>query len=207
MDRIKGRELGSKYLWAIFLVAGMVGFLLAWSAFPHDRETPSLVQYLILIAIFMMFIAGISFFPNRFRLRYLLLTAPFVVYLGYLAPRMTYLGLQGQFGVFYTLEFYFLYPGMIMAICLAYRLGGGSPGRCLKIGLTGIILLFSGFLDLMWFVSNQLDYAKNVGSIPHIQVIIGHIPNLTELIVFILVHFAIIAAIHCLPLDRWMKTE
>lgn len=207
MDRTKGRGSVSKYLWLIFLVIGVVGFLATWFSFPHDRETPSLAQYLILIIIFTIFLLSIGFFPNRFRLRYLLLLVPFIAYLGYLAPRMTYLGLQGQFDIFYTLEFYFLYPGLIMAVCLAYRLGGGSPGRCLKIGLSGILLLFSGFLDLMWFVSNRLDYAKNVGTIPHIQVIIGHVPSLTELVVFILVHFGIIAAINCLPLDKWMKTE
>lgn len=203
----KNGEHFSKYLWLIFLFIGAVSFLLVWFTFQHQRETYSLIQYLIQIVIFIILILSISFFPNQFRLRYLLLTIPLIIYLGYLAPKMTYLAIQGQIGMFYTLEFTFLYPGLIMAICLAYRLGGGSPGRCVKTGLSGIILLFSGFLDWMWFVTNQLDYAKNVGTIPHIQVIIGHIPSLTELIIFVMVHFLIIIGINCMPLDKWMRTE
>jgi hypothetical protein len=195
----------SKYRWLIFLFIGAISFLLTWLTFPQQREEHSLIQYVIQIAIFVIILLGISFFPNRFRFRYLLLSIPFVIYLSFFAPRMTYLALERELGVFYTLEFTFLYPGIVMAICLAYRMGGGSPGNCLKTGLNGIVLLFSGFLDLMWFVVNQIDYTKNVDTIPHIQTIIGHVPSFTELIIFIIIHVIIIVFINCLPLDKWMS--
>ncbi len=206
MDQLKHGHGFSKYLWLFFLAIGAVGFFLSWVAFPHHREKATLIQYVIQIILFIIFLLAVSLFPNKMKSRYLLLTVPFIIYLGFFSPKMTYLACQGKMDPYYSLEFNFLYPGFIMAICLAYRLGGGSPGKCLKTGLNGMILIFSGFLDLMWFVTNRLDYAKTVGTIPHIQVIIGHVPSLNELIVFMAIHFILLIIINCLPFDQWMNS-
>jgi uncharacterized membrane protein YsdA (DUF1294 family) len=205
MSNTKNEQWISKYLWLIFLFIGGIGFLVSWVIFPHHRETHTLIQYLVHIVVFIIILLSICFFPNNFRFRYLLLSIPLVIYLGYISPKMMYLAVHGNLDLFYTLEFTFLYPGIIMSLCLAYRLGGGSPGNCLKMGLNGVILLFSGFLDLMWFVTNHLDYSKNVSTIPHIQVIIGHVPSFTELLVFIGIHFIIAVIINLIPFDRWIK--
>lgn len=197
----------SKYLWLICLILGSVGALISWFAFPHDREQATLLQYLVHIVVFVIILAGISFFPNQNRWAFLLLLIPIFVFNMFLAPKLTYFAERDQYESFYNLFFVVLYPMMLCSICLAYRLGGGKPEISLKIGVIGVLVLFSGIMDFMWFILNGLDYRIHATSIPHIQVVIGHVPNLTEIIVFISIHMLLSIGLLFIRFDKTAETR
>jgi hypothetical protein len=95
-----------------------------------------------------------------------------------------------------------LYPGIVLTVAAAYRLGGGSPGRCLKVLLTGMIIIFSGLLDLMWFVVNPVDLPDVIDA-PHINLITGGPISFGATILFTAAHLPIVIGLNLLPLDRW----
>jgi hypothetical protein len=192
-------------LWLMCFTVGGAGAALSWSAFPHDREKGTLLQYLVFIAVFMTLLAGIAIFPNRNRTLYLLLLAPVLLFNLYLAPRLTFYAEFDEYHRFYTLFFMVLYPLLLASVCLAYRLGGGSPGRTLKIGIVGVLVLFSGIMDMMWFIWAGLDYATHATSIPHVEVFLGRVPSLPGMWAFIGVHFLAAIAVLRMPIDQVLE--
>jgi hypothetical protein len=70
--------------------------------------------------------------------------------------------------------------------------------------LTGIVLVFSGFLDIMWFVVNPVDLPAQIDA-PHINLITGGPISFGAAVVFALVHLPILIGINLLPLDRWFE--
>jgi hypothetical protein len=91
-----------------------------------------------------------------------------------------------------------------MSVCLSYRIGGGTPGNCFKIGASGVIILFSGFLDLMWYIINPVEIPKTLQYAHHIKVILGHYATYTEGIIFCLFHIPLMLILMYLPLDSWI---
>lgn len=201
---VSGRQLTFRYLWLIFGAFAVIAFGAIWALLPHEREGQTLWEFVAKIIAFIFAIAAVSTFPQRFRGSYLVAAAPFVVFLSFIIPRMTYYFLMGPKTepIYYTYLWSLDYPAILLSVALAYRLGGGSFGHCVKIGLSGLILVFSGFLELMWFVVNPLDY-YDLPSVPHVEVIIGHFPSRPELVVFALCHIPLLLIVNLLPLDRW----
>jgi hypothetical protein len=202
--RDAAKHVVKKYLWLVCFAVGLAGTALVLLTFSYRREEIGLGQFLAHILIFVIILLGISFFPNKFRLRYLLLSAPFFLYFGYVCPRMSYTAIFSLVDDYYTLENVMMFPLFVFSVCLAYRLGGGTGGKCLKTGLTGLILLFSGFVDIMWYIVNNVEYSTWPVTIPHIEAILGFTPTFFQLIIFASVHFILIAGVHILPLDRWI---
>jgi len=197
-------------LWLILMVLGAAGFLTVY-LLPHQSEIDSPLQVIYKIVVFLVISAGIALFPNRSRCGYLLLLVPLLGFLGYIIPRISYLGfvavpqgLPNAEGEFYTYLYLMLFPATLLSITLAYRLGGGTAGNCLKIASSGTILIFSGFLDLLWFVVNPIGIPSTLQYAHHIEMIIGHYPSYSEGIAFAVLHLPILGLVLLLPLDRWL---
>lgn len=69
-----------------------------------------------------------------------------------------------------------------------------------------MILIFSGFLDILWYVVNPVGIPETIVYAHHIEIILGHYPSFGEAIVFALLHLPILAIVLLLPLDRWVRT-
>lgn len=201
----------TRWLWLAFMALGSIGFLTVYFLLPHKSEIDSPMQVVYKLLVFLVICCGIALFPNRARHRYLLLLLPPVGILGYIMPRISYLGFVGLAegrpnagDEFYTYLYLMLYPAILLSITFAYRLGGGTPGACLKIAASGVILIFSGFLDLLWYVVNPTGIPETIEYAHHIAIIIGHYPSYGEAIVFALAHIPLLTAVLLLPLDRWV---
>ena len=202
----------TRYLWLGFMVLGSIGFLTVYFLLPHESEIDSPLQVIYKLVVYLLIACGVASFPNRPRWLYLLLLAPLLGFLGYIIPRISYLGFvalpEGHpdaDGEFYTYLYLMLYPAIVLSIALAYRLGGGSPGNCLKIVLSGTILIFSGFLDLLWFLVNPTGIPETLENAHHIELILGHYPSYVEGIWFALAHLPLLCGVLLLPLDKWIR--
>jgi hypothetical protein len=198
------KDIALNYLWLVCFAVGGLGAIISWVAFPHDRDKASLLQYLVFISVFIVLLAGVSFFPNKNQLLYLLILIPILILNLYLAPKLSFFALSNLYPQYYTMFYSVLYPMVLASICFAYRIGGGTPGNSLKIGIIGVLVLFSGAVDLMWFVLSGLDYTTHATSIPHVEVVIGHMPSLFEILVFISVHFLLAIGVLFLPIDQML---
>jgi hypothetical protein len=196
-------------LWVVFAAAGLVGSLAVWVFLPHEWEIENAWIPLVKVGIFVCLCLAIALFPNRSRYGYLLATLPLLVFLGFILPRVSYYvfhdaALDGtQAREAYTVLYLLLYPGIVLSIALAYRLGGGSPGRVLKVALLGVVLIFSGFLDFLYPLVTPKPI-PDVVEANHIRIFLGHFPSYREVGFFLLAHVPVLAGIILLPLDRWL---
>jgi hypothetical protein len=206
------RAVLNRYLWLVFLVLGSIGFLTVYLLMPHESEIDSPLQVIYKLVVYLLISCGIASFPNRSGPLFLLLLIPLVGFLGYIIPRISYLGFVAlpegapdASGEFYTYLYLMLYPAILLSIAFAYRLGGGAPGNCLKVVLSGIILIFSGFLDILWFLVNPTGIPETLQHAHHIEMILGHYPSYPEAIVFALAHLPLLCVVLLLPFDRWIR--
>ncbi len=194
-------------LWLVALALGMVGSALVLLVFPQGREVTSVWQYVVKLAVFSCAVTAVALFPNRRGNAYLLLFVPFLVFAGYLFPRISYF-YYGDVGrvqddSFYTHLYLLTYPAVVLTVTAAYRLGGGTSGRCLKIAGVGVVILFSGFLDVMWQLVNPVAIPETIDA-PHITVLTGGPISFNATILFVLAHLPLAVALVLLPLDRWI---
>jgi hypothetical protein len=195
-------------VWWLALVVGAAGAAVAWLATPHSRDIQAVWQLALKLLAFASLSLGVALFPGTGR-RYShwLLYLPFLFFTGYLLPRISYFYYgdvqRAEDGSFYTHMYLLLYPGLVLTVAAAYRLGGGSPGRCLKVTLTGMLIVFSGFLDVMWQVVNPVEIPELIDA-PHINIITGGPISFGAAIWFTLAHIPILVAVNLLPLDRWI---
>ena len=194
-------------LWWMALTVGAAGFAVAWLATPHGRDIQAAWQLALKLVAFLCLAVAIAFFPAAGRRwTHVLLAVPFVFFTAYLLPRISWFYYgdvdRAHDGSFYTHMYLLLYPGIVLTVAAAYRLGGGSPGRCLKVLLTGMIIIFSGLLDLMWFVANPVDLPDVIDA-PHINLITGGPISFGATILFTAAHLPIVIGLNLLPLDRW----
>lgn len=202
----------TNYAWLVFGLLGGLGGLYIWLFLPHNSELETIWEMLFKIGVFIFICTGIALFPNTFRHRYLLVCVPFFGFLGYILPRISYYGFfvrdilqdNALTGELYTFLYLLLYPGIMLSVCLAYRMGGGSPGTTLKIALTGIILIFSGFLDIMWPLVNPVPLPEIVYA-QHIKVVLGRFATYPEAVIFTICHLPLLIGAQLLPLDRWLS--
>jgi hypothetical protein len=206
------RAFVDRYLWLVLMVLGSIGFLTVYLLMPHKSEIDSPLQVVYKLFVYLVISCGIALFPNRPRSMYLLLLVPLMGFLGYIIPRISYLGFvalpaghPGADGEFYTHLYLMLYPAILLSIAFAYRVGGGASGNCLKINFAGVILIFSGFLDVFWFLSNPTGTPEVLAHAHHIEMILGHYPSYGETIGFALMHIPLLCVVLLLPLDRWIQ--
>ncbi|NLW47919.1 MAG: hypothetical protein GXY86_11365 [Firmicutes bacterium] len=202
-----------KYLWMVFLGLGIVGFLITWFLLPHRSEIDSIWTLVFKMVIYGFIIGAIAFFPNQSKYGYLLVIAPFFVFLGFIIPKISWFGFTGIIpnadyslsGEFYTILYLLLVPLINFSVSFAYRMGGGSSGNTLKISLFGIILLFSGYLDILWHIVNPVEIPDRLLYAHHITVFFGRTVTFTEAIIFAICHLPLLVAVLLLPFDKWIN--
>lgn len=187
-------------------VVGAFGFLGIWLYAPPGQQVDSLWSYAIKLAAFLALTIFVAFFPQRPPALYLLLIVAFVAFAGFFMPRAGWFYFmdteRARGDDFYTHMYLLTYPAIAMSISGAYRLGGGTPGRTLKLAWSSVVVLFSGFLDLMFQVINP--GPADPISAPHIVLITGRPLSFDETIVFTLAHVPLLVVLLLLPLDRWI---
>lgn len=194
------------WAWLVPAVLALGAFGYIWVKLPHAREDVTLWQFIVKVVAFIFAIIAVSLFPRVKRGGYLLVCLVFVLFLGYIIPRMTYFFLMGPNNLpqYYTYLWSLDYPLIMLAMTFAWRQAGGTFGTAVKIGLNGLVLVFSGFLEWMWFRANSnMDY-YGMKTIPHIDVIIGHFPTYGGLFIYMLCHIPIFVALNLAPWDRWL---
>ena len=203
-----------KYLWLIFLALGMAGFAFVWLALPHEPSIEKLWHLYAKLAAYGCILGFIAFFPNKLRYGHLLVYAPFLVFLGYLIPRVSFFGVTGNVlatnyetvGEFYTLLYLLVVQMINFTVAFAYRMGGGTPGNTVKISLLATITLFSGFLDIAFYTINPVPVPEG-GLIyaHHITVFLGHPASYNQAILFALCHIPLFLIVAFAPIDKWFR--
>jgi hypothetical protein len=212
-----------KNLWLILFFFGAIGFFITWSLFPHQKQIDSIWQLLFKLVAYGFIIGGIAFFPNKSKYKHLLVILPFFIFLGYLIPRISYFGFKGaavsyfdsegavvpnveKSGEFYTILYLLLFNMINFTTTFAYRMGGGTPGNCIKISVSGVIIIFSGFLDVFWFLVNPGGIPDRIVEAYHIALFLGHPPTYTEGVIFAICHIPLFILVLLLPLDKWIDS-
>lgn len=201
------------YLWMIFMLLGILGFVTIICFMPLKQEIQSTWQFYLKLFVYFLIALSIGFFPNRSKLEYLLVFIAFLICLGLIIPRIAFLAVvlspaqdQNVFEQYYTLLYFILYPFITLLAAFAFRVGGGNIGHTIKIALGGQIFLLSGYLDIMWLLINGAKIPEVLNHAYHIKIIIGHFPTFQETIFFALFHIPVFLGLLGLPLDRWIKT-
>lgn len=205
------RPAGARHWWVVLALLGAAGAAVTWTALGRDSTLTSIWELVFKIAVFLVVAAAVATFPQGGRWHYLLACLPFVAFLGFVLPRISYFGFFGgeilddpvMTGELYTYLYLLLYPGIVLSVCAAYRLGGGPAGSTLKIAITGVVLIFSGFLDILWPLVNPVPLPEQVPA-EHIRVVLGHVASYREAVWFTVAHLPLLVAVQFLPLQRWL---
>ncbi|GMK38400.1 hypothetical protein PCCS19_14540 [Paenibacillus sp. CCS19] len=207
-------ELIRKQLWLVLLLIGLSGFAFVWLVIPREPEIENVWHLLAKLVSYLFIIGSISFFPNKLKYGHLMVYVPFLVFLGYLIPRVSFFGVTGNVivtnfesvGEWYTLLYLLVVQMINFTVSFAYRMGGGTPGKTMKISLLATVTLFSGFLDLAFYTINPVEIPEE-GLIyaHHIIVLTGTPLSYNETIVFALCHLPLFLFVMWMPLDRWFK--
>ena len=200
-----------KNLWIITFVIGSSGFLYIILCLEHTNVI-TFAGFMFRILIFFMFILCVAFFPNKSNKSYLWLIIPIIVYVGFIGSRMDHIGymelLAGKkdaWRQYYIMIYLILYPFILLSLIFGFRIGGGSSAKTIKIGIIGILVLFSGFLDVVY----QIIYP---GVVPVINTnnffyksIFGNFPTYRDEVIFCAAFIPLIIGILYLPLDKWIQ--
>jgi len=185
----------------ITLIAGGIALLIGLYAIffmPHDRQVQSLGIFLFKLLPFLLAAIAIAFFDINYLYRFKLVFPAF--FIGFLiiftvfVPKI-FFHLENYEQVYYLILM--LVPFIILFTTLAYRLGGGATGNCLRLALSLLVIMLSGIEDLAFLtINNHTDPAWS--TIPevwtwasHIKVRIGHYPTKYEAYAFIAFHFVL----------------
>jgi hypothetical protein len=222
-------EQSSRKVWSWRQVGWIFPFLLAlafaayvYLGLPHEREIRSLWTLLFKLIPFFLASFGIAWFPQKAfpLLKAVLVFATLLPFLGFLVPRLLHLTIAGYemgysmdpsseiaplletFGEFYTMMA-ILVPYVILMIAFAYRCGGGSSANSLKVAWTGLLLMLSGYEDVMfWLVNGRGPFPEVATWASHVTIFLGRPATRPEFYAFIGVHVVLIAVVFALPLDR-----
>lgn len=195
-----------QHLWWISGALGAGAFAVAALLTRRGRDVSTIWEFAIELAAFGLVASAVALAPVARTRWFPLLYVAFVFFTGYLIPRISwyYYGDvdRAQGDGFYTHVYLLLYPGIVLTVTAAYRLGGGAAGRSLKVAVTGMIIVFSGFLDIMWQLVNPVPIPDMIDA-PHITVLTGGPIAFEATIAFALAHLPVAVAVNLLPLDRW----
>ncbi|MEV4891918.1 hypothetical protein AB0K48_21290 [Nonomuraea sp. NPDC055795] len=190
-------------------LAGVVRFVL-----PYEQEITSLWGFLVKLTPQLAAIVAIAWldveWARRLRLHLLAIPAVFLAFLLYFVPKtfMAAMDIEDKSGTFEDLYLHVVVfvPFLIVALLLAYRLGGGSREGVLRTGLAMSILHVSGLEDLVAVSMNRrLDAIPEVWAwADHITVRIGHPATKYEAYAFIAAHVVAALLVLFVP-RRWLR--
>jgi hypothetical protein len=205
-------------LWIPPLLLAVAFGIYIYFGMPHQREIDSV--WILLFKLIPFFLASLSvaWFPPKTPtlIKVLLVFATLLPFLGFLVPRELHLAIVGYemdpsedleallatFGEFYT-TMAILVPYVILMLAFAYRCGGGNAANSLKIAWTGMLLMLSGYEDIMfWAVNARGTFPDVAGWAHHVTVFLGRPATKPEFYGFIAVHVVLIVVVFALPLER-----
>jgi hypothetical protein len=219
-NNITAKLIFWQWLWVIpaIIGAGLTGLTLF--VLSPDRVINGIPEFLFKTTPLVAAVLAIALFPKNASWSGWLLVLGFVFYMGYIdsayfiqidrlidaAIADTY---KQQFPIFYTFNIFVNAFTVLLAV-FAYRLGGASAARVIKLGLAGILVMISGLNDLtMWVMypwpDGQRPFVFKWAS--HVAIFIGGEPNLYHMLAFLGVHLILIGIIFSLPLERWIDQQ
>ncbi len=205
-------------LWLPPLLLAIAFAIYIYFVMPHERELNSLWSLLFKLIPFFLASLSVAWFPPKIPTlpKVILVFATLLPFLGFLVPRELHLAIVGYemdptenpaaliatFGEFYT-TMAILVPYVILMLAFAYRSGGGSAANSLKISWTGLLLMLSGYEDVMfWAVNARGPFPEVASWAHHVTVFLGRPATRAEFYGFIAVHVILIVVVFALPLDR-----
>jgi hypothetical protein len=196
---------------AVCLVATAVAAVLAaivWSL-PHEHKISSL--WVFLFKLSPVVAAGVAVawldldWARRLKLPLLAPVACFLVFFCFFVPRNFFYALVKEDGTETYYNMLTLVPFVILALALAYRLGGGSRETSLRLTFSMLLLQLSGLEDLAFLTVNPHTDPKWT-PIPekwtwadHMTVFLGHAASKHEAYAFITVHVVLALLVLFLP--------
>jgi hypothetical protein len=184
---------------------------------PHQRLIAGLTVLLFKLLPFFMGSLTIAALPDRIPgPRYLWSVLPVLALLGFIIPRLFYFAMQGfeaspsdsenllaLFDEFYTVVA-ILVPFIFLWVSLTFRLGGGSPSGSLKLSLACLLVMLSGYEDVMLFLTTPMGPLPETATwAHHVTVFLGHPPSRAELFGFMAIHFVLAVLVLTVP---WGKS-
>jgi hypothetical protein len=205
------------WLWLVPGVAGLAVTALIMLVLPPDRTLHGFGDFLLKVSPLFLAVLAIAGFPRGGRRSLGFLILGFVFYLGYVDSAFVIqvanlveaaqAGRGGeQFNAFYRFAI-FVNAYTVLSAAFAYRLGGASTARVLKLGGAGLLLLVSGLNDLtMWAMYPWPDGQRPelFSWASHVSIFLGRPPTLTDMLVFLAIHLLLAGALLALPLERWL---
>ena len=208
---------GASWVWLAPAVLGGVLAALIMLVLPADRTLHGFGDFALKISPLVLAVVTIALFPRRPAWAVVLPLASILMYMGYvdsaffiqvdrLADAAQLNAAKAQFSDYYRFSI-FANAFVVLSTVFAFRMGGAASAQVLKLGLCGILVLVSGLNDLtMWAMydwpggvrPNTFDWAS------HVSIFLGRDPHVTDMLGFVAVHLALIAAIVRLPLARWI---
>ena len=206
-----------RWLWLLPAALGLAITGLIMVVLPPDRTLHGVGDFALKTSPLLLAVLTIALFPPQGGRALWLLPLGFVFYLGYI-DSASFLHVsawieaavaeQGpsQFPNYYRWAL-FVNAFTVLFPLLAYRLGGASTVRTLKLGAVGVLLLLSGLNDLtMWAMypwpegrPELFDWAS------HVSIFLGHAPRLGEMVAFLAAHVGLAGLILAAPLERWLS--
>lgn len=189
----------------------------AWTllALPHERELRSLWVLLAKLVPFVLATEAIAAFQpawlRRLPLARLAIPAAFLVYFCFFVPKIFFnSGDDATFEQLYDLMLT-LTPFLILALVLAYRLGGGTASTVRRLAYAMLLLMLSGLEDLAYIeVNPHTDPAWQ--QIPevwtwahHMTVFVGHPLTRNQAFAFIAVHVVLALLVLFLPATAFRR--
>jgi hypothetical protein len=185
-----------------------------WLALPHEREVRSLWVLLVKLVPFVLAVEAIAELEpawlRRLPLARLAIPAAFLVYFCYFVPRIFFNAGDATFERLYYLVLT-LTPFLILALVLAYRLGGGAAATVRRLAYAMLLLMLSGLEDLAYIkVNPHTDPAWQ--QIPevwtwahHMTVFVGHPLTRNQAFAFIAVHVVLALLVLFLPATAFRR--
>lgn len=186
-------------------VAAVLGAIV-WFGMAHTHTISSLWVFLFKLTPFVAGGIAVAWldvgWAQRLRLPLVLVPACFLVFFCYFVPKIFFQAANGG-ELYYTVLT--LAPFVILALGLAYRLGGGSRETTLRMSFAMLLLQLSGLEDLAFLTINHQTDPKWT-PIPqkwtwaeHMTVFFGHPLTKYEAYGFITVHVILAALVLFLP--------
>jgi hypothetical protein len=179
-----------------------------WLALPHEREVRSLWVLLVKLVPFVLATEAIAELQpawlRRLPLARLAIPAAFLVYFCVFVPKIFFNAGDATFEQLYYLVLT-LTPFLILALVLAYRLGGGAAGTVRRLAYAMLLLMLSGLEDLAYIkVNPHTDPAwQQVPEVwtwaHHMTVFVGHPLTRNQAFAFIAIHVVLALLVLFLP--------
>jgi len=151
----------ASWFWVLPGALGLAVTALLMVVLPPDRAIHGLTDFALKVSPLLLAVATIALFPREGRLSLWPLLLGLVFYFGYV-DSASFVHVSAlidaavaerggsQFPSYYRWAI-FVNAFTVLLTLLAFRLGGASTARTLKLGLVGVLLLLSGLNDLtMW---------------------------------------------------------